>query len=114
MNIIPDKRTASVRWIYDRAQRPDRWMLTIVNLTWTVDDLKYHQWIFVIDARMYSAAEAVYLSRRTMISCRFRRPADTIKSELPLGIRVNCPACNFDTLVVFKAGAVPDVLEPHS
>ena len=56
-------RTALVKWMCDDEQRPQqrphKWMLTIINLTWTVDDLQYHQWIYVIDPRMYSATNFV-------------------------------------------------------
>ena len=53
-----ENRIATVGWICDVAQRPDKWMLTIVNVTWTVDDLPYHQWIYVVDPRTCSAADA--------------------------------------------------------
>jgi len=44
---------ASVKWNYSgsQSQLPDKWMLIIVNLTWTVDSLPYRQWIFIIDSR---------------------------------------------------------------
>jgi len=54
--ILLENGRALVRWMCDE-QRPDKWMLNIVNLTWTVDDLPYHQWIYVIDQRMCSAMQ---------------------------------------------------------
>ena len=63
---------ASVRWICEGAERPDRWMLTIINMTWTVDDLQYHHWIYIIDSRMYSAAEAAVYVANVLISFRGR------------------------------------------
>ena len=54
------------------SERPDRWMLTIINMTWTVDDLQYRHWIYTIDSRMYSAAEAAVYVANVLISFRGR------------------------------------------
>ena len=50
VEMILEKRIALIRWKCDDEQRPDKWMLNIINLTWTVDDLPYHQWIYIIES----------------------------------------------------------------
>ena len=45
-------QTASVQWDC-HSHSPDKWMLTVINLTWTVDDLERLVRVFISDSRMF-------------------------------------------------------------